>query len=95
MSDADSTTRRYKRTTEFVATEVEDELVVLHTQSWNYFEFDNVAASIWTLLEEPQSLTSLVQALTAKFDVDGAQCLGDTKAFLDEMIAEGLVTTFE
>lgn len=91
MTGTDLPTRLYRRATEFIATDVEGELVLLHTLSWNYFEFDKIGASIWALLDVPQSLPALVDALMAKFDVDEARCRADTKAFLDDMIGQGLV----
>ena len=95
MTDTDSPSRLYQRTSEFIATDVAGELVLLHTLSWNYFEFDTVGASIWALLDAPHSLPALVEALMAKFDVDETRCRADTRAFLDDMIGQGLVTVID
>jgi hypothetical protein len=95
MTGTDSPSRLYKRTSEFIATDVEGELVLLHTLSWNYFEFDKGGAFIWTLLEVPRSLSSLIEILMGKFDVDEARCRAETRAFLDAMIGQGLVAVVE
>lgn len=92
MTDGDSLTQRYVHTSDAIATEMAGNTVLLDTQSWAYFEFDAIASSIWTLLETPRTLPNLVEALQGKFDVDKARCLDDTKKFLDDMIAQGLVT---
>jgi hypothetical protein len=81
----------YRRTSDVIEAEVGGEVVLLHTQNWQYFEFDSVGAAIWALLKEPHSLDSLVGALTERFEVDQARCTEETKAFLDEMIEQGLV----
>jgi len=81
----------YRRTSDIIEAEVGGEIVLLHTQNWQYFEFDAVGAAIWGLLKEPRDLASLVGALTERFDVDQARCAEETKAFLDEMIEQGLV----
>ena len=95
MTDTDSPNRLYQRTSEFIAADVADELVLLHTVSWYYFEFDKIGTSIWTLLDAPRSLPSLVETLRMEFDVDETRCSADTKAFLDDMIGQGLVTVID
>lgn len=87
-----SNTPTYARTQDIIEAEVGGEVVLLHTQSWQYFEFDRTGATIWSLLMEPRSLDTLVDALTSQFDVEPGQCATETKAFLDEMIEQGLVT---
>ena len=82
----------YARTSDVIEADVGGEVVLLHTQNWQYFEFDKVGAAIWNLLNTPSSLDSLVQSLTTKFEVGSEQCREETRAFLDEMVAQGLVT---
>lgn len=82
----------YARTSDVIEADVGGEVVLLHTQNWQYFEFDKVGAAIWSLLTAPSSLDNLVNALTERFEVEQAQCRDETKAFLDEMVAQGLVT---
>jgi len=85
-------TEVYKRTADVIEADVGGETVLLHTQSWQYIEFDRVGAAIWNLLTEPSSLDSLVSALTSAFEVEQDRCRVETKAFLDEMVEQGLVT---
>jgi hypothetical protein len=82
----------YARTSDVIEADVGGEVVLLHTQNWQYFEFDKVGASIWGLLAAPNSLDSLVSSLTEQFEVAPDQCREETKAFLDEMVAQGLIT---
>jgi hypothetical protein len=95
MADANSPTRLYARTSNIIATDVAGEVVLLNPASWSYYDFDKVGTSIWTLLEVPRSLPSLVEALMVDFNVDEARCRSDTKEFLDDMIGQGLVTVVE
>lgn len=81
----------YTRTKDVIEADVGGEVVLLHTQNWQYFEFDKVGATIWALLEEPKSLDTMVTSLMEMFEVGADQCREETKAFLDEMIAQGLV----
>lgn len=91
MTSANSSTLLYARTADVIEADVGGEVVLLHTQNWQYFEFDKVGAAIWNLLHAPASLESLVDGLTTQFDVDPEQCARETKTFLDEMMSQGLV----
>jgi len=87
-----SSTNLYARTDDVIEADVGGEVVLLHTQNWQYFEFDQVGATIWGLLSAPSSLDSLVDSLTRQFEVDQDTCRTETKAFLDEMVSQGLIT---
>ncbi|HWD28777.1 MAG TPA: PqqD family protein [Rhizomicrobium sp.] len=87
-----SSTNLYARTGDVIEADVGGEVVLLHTQNWQYFEFDPVGAAIWGLLTAPSSLDALVDSLTQQFEVDQDRCRSETKAFLDEMVAQGLIT---
>ena len=82
----------YTRTGDVIEADVGGEVVLLHTQNWQYFEFDKVGAAIWGLLSAPATLDSLVTSLTSQFEVDAAQCRQETQSFLNEMVEQGLVT---
>jgi len=83
--------QKYCRAEDVVATELDGNILLLSPQSWRYLEFDKTGSAIWALLDTPRTLPSLVEALTVMFEVDEATCAADTKSFLDEMNAEGVV----
>jgi hypothetical protein len=95
MAQPDSPTPLYAHTNDIIATDVDGEVILLNPKSWNFFEFDRIGGSIWKHLETPRSLPSLVDTLMVDFDVDQARCLGDTKIFLDALIAHGLVAVVD
>ena len=84
--------KRYSRSDDVVVTEVNGVLVLLHVENWNYFEFNAVSTAIWSALETPASLDTIVDALERQFDVTRERCADDARQFLDELIAEGVVT---
>jgi len=92
MTPTETSTCLYQRTGDVIEADVGGEVVLLHTRNWQYFEFDKVGATIWSLLDAPRSLDALVASLLTHFQVDGDQCRQETKAFLDQMMARGLVT---
>jgi hypothetical protein len=90
MADHDDT--RYARAAEVLETEVGGVTLLMHVENWNYFELNAVSSAIWALLESPKSLDAIVRGLERQFDVDRETCLSDTRGFLDDLIAEGVVT---
>ncbi|WP_337846584.1 PqqD family protein [Sphingomonas sp.] len=90
MTNADRAPR-YMRTETGVAADCSGKMLLLHTGTWQYFEFDAVGERILTLLETPLTFEQLVTDLIAQFDVDAERCAQETRLFLDGMIAEGLV----
>jgi hypothetical protein len=88
----ENTDALYSRADNVVETEVNGTVLLLHLGNWNYFEFNPISSAIWSLLETPAKLDAIVDGLERQFDVDPEQCLNDTRKFLDDLIAEGVVT---
>ncbi|MEI9990623.1 MAG: PqqD family protein [Rhizomicrobium sp.] len=82
----------YARSRDVIAAEIQGEVLLFDTVTWAYLEFDPVGTAIWALLDVPRSLPSLVEALQKAFVVDALQCGADTQSFLDDMIAQGVIT---
>jgi hypothetical protein len=70
---------------------VGDETVLLDLQSGDYLGLDPVASSIWSRLQAPQTLTSLVQALMEEYEVGEEECRRDTLEFLQRIDDMGLI----
>jgi len=83
----------YARSSDVVTAEVDGKAILLNTKNWIYLDFDRVGTAIWDALEAPRTLPSLVAALTARFEVDEATCAADIKPFLDDLLAQGVITT--
>ena len=80
----------YERATELLEAELGDELVALEPEQGSCFGFNNVAATVWRLLEQPKSFEELRDALLADYAVNVDQCTGELKQLLDDLIAKGL-----
>jgi hypothetical protein len=91
----DRPSHRYSRASDLAETRVGSSYLLLHTGSWNYFEFDPVGSAIWTLLDSPRSLDELVADLTRTFAVDPDRCAAETETFLTGLVGEGLVIVEE
>lgn len=92
MTPNDASICLYQRAGDVIEADVGGEVVLLHTGNWQYFEFDKVGATIWSLLDAPRSLDALVASLLTHFEVEREQCRVETMKFLDQMMAQGLVS---
>ena len=91
MNTADKNQPVFRRTDDIVAADVGGQMVLLHTKTWQYIEFEKVGLAIWKLLETPQGVDALVERLTKRFTVSSEQCRKETEAFLAALEAQELV----
>lgn len=69
-----------------VCCDVADEAVVLSMRDGQYYGLNEVAASIWRLVQAPRTLLEVRDALLEQFsDVESAQCEDAIFAFVTEM----------
>ena len=65
--------------------------VMMDIMSGKYYNLGEVGGRIWELLEEPMTLDTLVQKLTAEYDVSAERCRSDMLPFLNTLIERGLL----
>ena len=78
-----------------VFSEIEGEVVVLDLESGTYYGLDSVGARVWHLIQEPQTVTAVRDALLDEFEVDLGRCEKDLTALVQEMAAAGLVEVWD
>lgn len=71
---------------------VDDEAILVHLESGYYFSLNPVGLWIWKHADGETSLAQLIHGLTEEFDVDDDRAGADARAFLEHMLAEGLMT---
>ncbi len=74
-----------------VACEVGGEAVILHLDDGVYYGLNEVGARIWQLVQTPRTVTELVDAVVAEYDVDRAECLADVEALVGDLAEHQLV----
>ena len=65
--------------------------VMMDITTGKYYNLGAIGGRIWELLEEPMTLTALVQKLTAEYDVSAEQCRTDILPFLNTLLERGLL----
>ena len=74
-----------------LASELAGEMVVLDLKSGAYYGLNEVGTDIWKAIEEPKSVSDIIEIIVAKYDVEREQCELDTIALLQELEATGLI----
>jgi hypothetical protein len=68
-----------------------DELAMMSLHTGTYFVLDKVAARIWERMSNPVAVVDLVDELLELYDVAPNRCEADVLAFLQKLLARGLV----
>ncbi len=80
------------RTSQLPAAELgPDDTVLLDAERGVYYGLEGPARQIWEKLGEETTLDEICSSLIKEYDVEREQCESDTRAFLDELIENGLV----
>jgi hypothetical protein len=81
----------YERAKSLLEAEMGDELVALDAAGGTCFGFNDVAATVWRLLEQPRTVADITQSLMSQFEVDPAQCEMEVGDLLEDLAGRGLV----
>lgn len=78
-------------TSEQVSCPLGDESAILNLKNSVYYGANQVAASVWKLLERPRSVGELRDALVEEYEVEPERCEQDLLTLLHKMKDEGLI----
>lgn len=81
----------FKRNPDQVFSEIDGEIVILSIKNGEYYNLSDVGSEIWRQIEKSCSFEELIQNLTEEYDIGNSNCTNDTKEFLIELLAKGLV----
>jgi hypothetical protein len=76
---------------DIVASDIDDEKVMMSVEKGNYYSLDPVGSRVWELIAKPVKVTDLIDALILRYDVDRKTCEQDVLAFLEELHADGIL----
>lgn len=80
-----------KQAGRFTETEIDDEIVVMHLDTGEFFSLAGTAAATWRLIDGTRDPTALVEALAAEFGGDRREIAADVDEFLAHLKGLGLV----
>ena len=68
-----------------------DEAVILHLDSEEYFNLDQVGVRMWEVICEKQEIEASIPVLLEEYDVDKDTLRRDLEAFVSKLVAENLL----
>lgn len=74
-----------------IEAEAGGETVMMDVELGKYFGLNAVASYIWSLIDQPQTIAELREAVCREFAVSPDQCEQDLIAFVRTMINRGLI----
>lgn len=78
-----------KRPDRYLATEVDDELILVQAATGAFFSLKGTGLAIWHALDQAGSLNDLASRLAREYAVEEAQCLGEVRQFADQLVEAG------
>ena len=84
-------TAKYQRAKNLLEADIAEEIVALDPDGGSCFGFNEVATSVWRLLDQPKSFEQLCQGLMQEYDVGREECSSDLKELLADLEARGLI----
>lgn len=91
MEDAAALDRVVRVPDDVIFRELQGEAVILNLASSTYFGLDHVGTRIWQLCECHGSLRTVWEAMQQEFDASSETLRADLLAFVDELLANGLL----
>ena len=70
---------------------VDDEAVIVHTETSEYFSLNQSGTWLWSLLQTPRTLPDLTTALSARYERDASATAADVEAFVAHLERAGLL----
>lgn len=74
-----------------VSADLKGEAVILHLKSGVYYGLNELGVRIWALLQHPQTVVSIRDALLAEYEIDTETCEQDLLAILQDLKAAELI----
>ena len=83
--------KRIIRNDEIIASEMDDEVIMMSLAHDAYFALDPVGSRIWALLAQPMSAKEICDQLMEEYDVTPNECQTQTLAFLQTLAEKELI----
>jgi PqqD family protein of HPr-rel-A system len=74
-----------------ISSDLGGETVILDIASGVYYGLNEVGATIWQLIQQPQTVQEIQNSLLQEYDVEPQVCTQDLLQILQELQAAGLV----
>lgn len=73
----------------FLSSEVEGELILVHGDTGGFYALKDVGLNIWRKLDEEDDLERVLDQICGEYDVAEAECRRSVMMFADQLVAAG------
>lgn len=91
MTRSISSTTVVVATPQQISSSLSDEAVILNLHDDTYYGLNPVGATVWGLIQQPQTIAAVRDAVVAEYQVDAARCEADLLELLAALEAVGLI----
>ena len=74
-----------------VSCDLAGEAVILDMKSGIYYGLNPVGARVWSLIQEPRTVSAVLDMLLEQYDVETNRCEGDLFALLQDLATKNLI----
>lgn len=72
--------------------EIEEETVILQSDTQTYYSLNPIASRIWEMLQEPREIAEIRDTILQEYDVSPNRCEADLLELLESLSEEDLVS---
>jgi hypothetical protein len=72
-------------------TDFEGNIVLLHIENGQYYNFNDSGSDLWRWLEQPKTLDELVALIQEKYAVEAENCRPDILVWLNDAKSKSLI----
>lgn len=86
-----STDTIFQRNKDIVASEIDNETVMMDKDFEKYFGLQAIGTRVWQLLEQPITIQQIAEQLTTDYDVSLEHCMNDLKSLMADLLKNEMV----
>ncbi len=86
-----SSSQLFQRNPNIVASEIDNETVMMDENFESYFGLHVIGTEVWNLLEHPHSIEQIAIDLLERYDVTFKQCVDDLTPLFSDLIESGMI----
>ena len=79
------------RNKEVFASEIDNEVVMMHIKTGKYYGLDDIGSRIWEMMEEKIRVEDLIQQLLEEYEVSEEECTRDVLELLENLQTNDLI----
>ena len=86
-----TTESRVSQNKDILASSIDEEKVMMSVEKGLYYGLNPVGSQLWDLIEKKITVSSLIDAVLMKYDVDREDCERDVLVFLEDLYQKGIL----